>query len=78
MVASGVGFGFGLPLEINEIFSNTPIEANQLSGDALSGWIEFDAEGSSFKIGTVPQGGLPIQLVLSNATTSSMIIISEG
>jgi hypothetical protein len=77
MATSGVGFSFELPLEVKEILSDTSIEVNQLGGDILPDWIKFDAKALIFKFGAVPQGGLPIQLGLSNQTTTVAIVVSK-
>ena len=47
------------------------------SGGPLPAWIRFDANTRTFVASAVPDGGLPIQVVVTVNGQTSTIVISE-
>ena len=70
-------FGFALPVEIAKTPSGRAVEVSTVSGDKLPQWIRFSPETNSFKLSSVPSGGLPLQVVVNAGGQRVVIVISE-
>jgi hypothetical protein len=75
--ATSNGFGFALPVEIAKNPSGRAVEVSTVSGDKLPQWIRFSPETNSFKLSSVPSGGLPLQVVVNAGGQRVVIVISE-
>ena len=75
--ASSNGFSFELPAEIVKNPSGRAVEVSTVSGDKLPQWIRFSPETNSFKLSSVPSGGLPLQVVVNAGGQRVVIVISE-
>lgn len=76
---SGTGFSFPLPAQIYETGGSTvgPVLVTTASGGPLPAWIRFDAETRTFVASAVPDGGLPIQVMVTVGGKASTVVISE-
>ncbi len=75
---SGAGFKFPLPDQVHESAgAGAPILVTTQSGSPLPAWLHFDAGTRTFVASAVPDGGLPIQVVVTVAGRTSTIVISE-
>jgi filamentous hemagglutinin family protein len=77
MTTSGTGFSFELPIELQSTLTTGQPSANLLDGSPLPSWIKFVPATASFEVGSVPDSGLPIQIVVGNAMTTALVIVSE-
>ncbi len=77
MTTSGTGFSFELPIELQSTLTTGQPSANLLDGSSLPSWIKFVPATASFEVGAVPDSGLPIQIVVGNAMTTALVIVSE-
>jgi hypothetical protein len=77
-LAMGAGFSFALPTQIVEAnaVSQVPIVATTMAGTALPSWIVYNAENKSFVATSVPEGGLPIQVLVSIGNQRAVVMIS--
>ena len=78
MATSGTGFAFGLPTQVTGTDANTPVTVATASGQPLPGWLKYSPETKSLVASAVPDGGLPITVVVNAGGTQSTIVISEN
>ena len=75
--ASSVGLGFALPVEITQNAAGSVVEVTTVNADQLPQWIRFSPESNSFKIASVPSGGLPLQVLVNVGGQRVVVLISE-
>jgi len=73
------GFSFQLPQELVELakVSRTQPEATLVNGDPLPPWLRFTPETNMFVAKGVPNGGLPIQVVVKIGRTRTVLLVTE-
>ena len=76
---SSSGFSFPLPQQVLETAdaAKTPIVATTLTGSPLPSWVTYDAESKTFVATTVPEGGLPISVLVTVGDQRATVVISE-
>lgn len=76
MTASAGGFSFVLPGN-----SNAPgpalVQVTVADGSALPGWIHFDPQSRTFTATSVPAGGLPLRVLVSQGGIQMTIVIAQ-
>ena len=77
MATSGAGFSFKLPAQIKNAIGGSRVTVSKANSDPLPSWILFNAETMSLGAGAVPDGALPIQVVLTTGGKQVRISISE-
>jgi hypothetical protein len=78
MATSGTGFTFPLPEEISASAGNAAsITVSLADGSPLPNWLRFDAQSRSFVADAVPDGVLPIQVIVNVGGRKTMVVISE-
>ena len=79
MAASGSGFSFALPTQVVTVEGGAaPVQVTTASGTALPAWLHYSPDSHTIVATAVPDGGLPIQVVVTVNGASSTIVISEG
>jgi len=78
MATSGTGFAFALPSQTTGTETSTPATVTTVSGQTLPGWLKYSAETKSLVASAVPDGGLPITVVVHAGGTETTIVISEN
>ena len=79
MAASGSGFSFALPTQVVQVEGGAaPVQVTTTSGTPLPAWLQYSPESHTIVATAVPDGGLPIQVVVTVNGASSTIVISEG
>ncbi|MDC8770640.1 YDG domain-containing protein [Roseateles albus] len=76
---AGGGFKFSLPdtiVQATKASGGTP-STSALGGEALPGWLRFDAATLSFVASAVPDGALPYQARVTIDGKSTIIVIAE-
>jgi len=73
------GFSFQLPQELVELakVNRTQPEATLVNGDPLPPWLRFTPETNMFVAKGVPNGGLPIQVVVKIGRTRTVLLVTE-
>jgi hypothetical protein len=77
MATSGTGFGFDLPVQVRESLGTDAIQVTLADGSPLPRWIQFNPVTLRFEAGAVPDGGLPLQIMLRTGKRQVLIVISE-
>jgi hypothetical protein len=77
MATAGSGFSFELPTQVRESVGTGTVQATQADGNPLPGWIKFNPATQRFEAGAVPDGGLPLQVMISTGATQVLVVISE-
>ena len=78
MATAGSGFSFALPAEVLESAgANTTIQVTTSSGQELPAWLKFDPVTKIFNASAVPDGALPMEVVVTVGGKRSTIVISE-
>jgi hypothetical protein len=77
MATSGTGFGFELPSQVRDTLGTGAIQVTLADGSPLPAWIQFNPVTQRFEAGAVPDGGLPLQILLRLGRKQVLIVISE-
>jgi filamentous hemagglutinin family protein len=77
MTVAGSSFGFSLPPRISEAAGNMPVQITLIEGDPLPGWLSFDQETKRFIATRMPEGVLPIRLVVTIRGIRTTIVIAK-
>ncbi len=77
MATAGTGFSFELPAQVRESLGTGALQATLADGSLLPGWIQFNPITQRFEASTVPDGGLPLQVLIRTGTTQVLVVISE-
>jgi hypothetical protein len=77
MATSGAGLSFELPAQVRESLGTGPIVVTLADGSPLPQWIQFNPATQRFEAGAVPDGGLPLQILLRRDKKQVLIAISE-
>ena len=77
MATAGSGFSFELPAQVRESVGTGAIQISLADGSPLPGWIQFNPVTQRFEAGAVPDGGLPLQVMLRSGNRQVLIAISE-
>jgi hypothetical protein len=77
---SGSGTTVAMPDELRDLSasSNAPVRVTQPSGASLPAWIRYAPDSKSLVLGAVPQGGLPLQVMMSIGSHRVLVQISES
>jgi len=79
MAASGSGFSFALPTQVVQVEGGAaPVQVTTTGGTPLPAWLHYSPDSHTIVATAVPDGGLPIQVVVTVNGASSTIVISEG
>jgi hypothetical protein len=79
-VVNSGSFSFSLPAATQQVIqasAETP-RATDTSGNALPGWLRFDAANRSFVASGVPAGGLPFEVVVTVGSQRVVVVIKDG
>jgi hypothetical protein len=77
-IASGVGFTFALPTSVTEsIPLQTTVRATMPNGGPLPSWLAFDAKTMAFTTLAIPDGALPMRVLVAAGARQVMVTISE-
>jgi hypothetical protein len=77
-VASGMGFAFSLPISMMQNFpAQTTVKATMPNGSPLPDWLQFNAQEMMFTALAVPDGALPMRVLVTLGTKEVMVTISE-
>ena len=77
MATAGSDFSFELPTQVRESLGTGVLQATLADGNTLPSWIEFNPATQRFEAGAVPDGGLPLQVLIRAGTTQVLVVISE-
>ena len=79
MAVAGTGFSFPLPAQITSTSTGgtATISVSTVTGQALPSWLKFNPESKTFVASAVPDGALPINVVVTVNGRSTTIVISE-
>jgi hypothetical protein len=82
----GVAFSFLLPEEVRRAAStvatetNAPLTAERVTledGTPLPSWLKYDRQAKAFTASDVPQGGLPLKVVVTIGDQSWSVVIAK-
>lgn len=74
----GTGFSFEMPESVKGTTgSDTEVRVTQANGSALPSWLKFDRQALRFEAVSVPDNGLPLQLLVTVAGQRVLVVISE-
>jgi hypothetical protein len=76
-VTNGTGFSFELPARVRESLGTGVLQATLADGSSLPGWIQINPATQRFEAGAVPDGGLPLQVLIRSGTLQLLVLISE-
>ena len=78
--AAGVGAVISLPEEAVQAASqsNSLVKATLPNGAPLPSWIKYVESEKGLVLGSVPEGGLPFQVLLSVGNQRTVVQISES
>ncbi|MEI8031543.1 MAG: MBG domain-containing protein, partial [Comamonadaceae bacterium] len=78
-IATGASdFSFQLPEQITQdVPVGDVIQVKTIGGDALPAWLKFVPESNTFVSSAVPQGALPMEVVVTFGGKRSIVVISE-
>ncbi|MCC7598026.1 hypothetical protein IGS61_11045, partial [Janthinobacterium sp. FW305-129] len=76
---AGNGFGFPLPAQIVEAaaVNRVPVQATLADGAPLPAWISYNADSKTFAVTRLPDGALPLQVLLILGSQRAMMVIAE-
>lgn len=75
---SGAGFNFPLPAQVVESgAANATVSVTTPSGEPLPGWLSFNAETKVFSASVVPDGALPVQVLVTIGDQRTIVVITE-
>jgi hypothetical protein len=79
IVDAGNGFGFPLPAQVIEAaaVNRVPVQAQLADGSALPSWISYNADSKSFVVQQVPNGALPLEIVLVIGSQRATMVVAE-
>ena len=78
LAASGAGFSFPLPEQVtNAVQGTEPFRAEMPNGGPLPGWLTFNPESKVFTATAVPDGALPVQVVVTHGSQRTKVVISQ-
>ncbi|MGK5051977.1 YDG domain-containing protein [Janthinobacterium sp. RB2P8] len=79
IVDAGNGFGFPLPAQVVEAaaINRVPVRAQLADGSALPSWISYNADSKSFVVKQVPNGALPLEIVLVIGSQRATMVVAE-
>ncbi len=77
MATAGSGFSFELPAQVRESVGTDAIQVTLADGSPLPVWIQFNPATQRFEASAVPDGGLPLQIMLRTGKKQVLIAISE-
>jgi hypothetical protein len=78
LAATDSGFAFPLPTQIAQSAAagNVPVSVSSANGDPLPSWLRFDPANNAFAASAVPEGGFPIQLLVTMGSQQTRVVIS--
>ncbi|MBA0901650.1 MAG: hypothetical protein H0Z27_04715, partial [Candidatus Nitrotoga sp.] len=77
-VAMREGFSFPLPTKIAEtILDQSTLQITTLQGEPLPSWLRYDVDTKIFAVSAVPNGILPMQVLITIDQQPSSIVIYE-
>lgn len=72
------GFSFPLPTKIAEaILDQSTLQITTLQGEPLPSWLRYDVDTKIFAVSAVPNGILPMQVLITIDQQPSSIMIYE-
>ena len=79
IVDAGNSFGFPLPAQVIETaaVNRVPVQAQLADGSALPSWISYNADSKSFVVQQVPNGALPLEIVLVIGSQRATMVVAE-
>lgn len=77
MATAGSGFSFPLPAQVTENSAGTPVTVTTQAGEPLPRWLSFNPETKTFVASAVPDGALPMQVVVTVGGVRTTVVISE-
>ncbi|SCA55990.1 putative Filamentous hemagglutinin family N-terminal domain containing protein [Candidatus Terasakiella magnetica] len=77
MTTSGQGFSFELPQQVSQNITTTSVRATLVDGASLPSWLSVNPATKSFEAKAVPDGGLPLEVVINYGNEQVMMVISE-
>ena len=79
IVDAGNSFGFPLPAQVVEAaaINRVPVQAQLADGSALPSWISYNADSKSFVVQQVPNGALPLEIVLVIGSQRATMVVAE-
>ena len=77
---AGKGFGFPLPAQIVETaaVNRVPVQATLADGTPLPAWISYNADSKTFAVTRLPDGALPLQILLVIGSQRATMVMAEG
>ena len=77
-VAMRKGFSFPLPAKIAETISNqSTLQITTLEGTPLPSWLNYAVDSKSFTVSAIPDGVLPMQVLLTIDQQQTVMVIYE-
>lgn len=74
----GTGFSFTLPERLQQgLPADAPSEARMRNGDALPSWLRYISATRSFVASAVPNGGLPLDVVVTINKIRIIVVVTE-
>jgi hypothetical protein len=77
MATAGTGFSFDLPAQIRAALGTGAIRVTLADGRPLPDWIRFNPATQRFEASAVPDGGLPLRVLIRAGDKEVMVVISE-
>ena len=79
IVKASAGFSFQLPKSLIDLAVSTKTQpsASLVSGDPLPAWLTFLPGSNTFIAKSVPNDGLPIQVVIKIGNTRTVLLVTE-
>jgi hypothetical protein len=77
LATAGAGFVFPLPNQIADTVGDSTVRVTLADGSPLPRWLKYQPDTKTFAASTVPDGALPIQIIVSVAGRNTTIVISE-
>ena len=77
MATTGTGFSFDLPAQVRATLGTGAVQVTLADGRPLPDWIRFNPATQRFEASAVPDGGLPLRVLIRAGAKEVMVVISE-
>jgi hypothetical protein len=77
MATTGTGFSFDLPAQVRATLGTGAVQVTLADGRPLPDWIRFNPATQRFEASAVPDGGLPLRILIRAGDKEVMVVISE-
>ncbi|WP_135076102.1 filamentous hemagglutinin N-terminal domain-containing protein [Terasakiella sp. SH-1] len=75
--AKGTGFSFALPEKVVKNVNHETATVLRADGGALPAWLKYDPASRKFEATSVPNQGLPLEVIVKSGDTEFLVVISE-